>query len=251
MPGGVSCDRCVRFDPDTGRQGRPGGCVSPGDAGRLGSGQRGRALRRGCPGAGRRHRQAGQAGSLPGPGSRRRDADNNLHSRQAVRAAGPMNGKTTGRAGGETADVNDRHSLSHRLVWTSGRLHPGGPAPAAGIRGNTGVSASRGRRTRSWADPDLGRAGRTGPRHGGQLVRAGLGRHPPPCPVAVARSDRRVLLRRPGAGRACPDRQRCRRGRVPVWPHRTAAERGGDSADHRPGQPAACVRRHGPDTHGA
>ena len=49
-----------------------------------------------------------------------------------------MNGKTTGRAGGETADVNDRHSLSHRLGWTGGRLHPGGPAPAAGSRGNTG-----------------------------------------------------------------------------------------------------------------
>jgi anti-anti-sigma factor len=49
-----------------------------------------------------------------------------------------MKGKTTGRAGSETADVNDRPSLGHRLGWASGRLHPGGPAPAAGIRGNTG-----------------------------------------------------------------------------------------------------------------
>jgi anti-anti-sigma factor len=49
-----------------------------------------------------------------------------------------MKGKTTGRAGGETADVNDRHSLNHRLGWTSGRLHRGGPAPAAGSGGNTG-----------------------------------------------------------------------------------------------------------------
>jgi hypothetical protein len=36
-----------------------------------------------------------------------------------------MKGEATGQAGSETADVNDRHILSHRLGWTSGRLHPG------------------------------------------------------------------------------------------------------------------------------
>ena len=50
-------------------------CGAPGLAGRLGDGDRGWTLRRHRAGKGAGHRRAGQVGSLPGPGPRRRDAD--------------------------------------------------------------------------------------------------------------------------------------------------------------------------------
>jgi len=50
-----------------------------------------------------------------------------------------MKGKTAGQAGIQTADVNDRPSLGHRLGWPGCRLRPASLAPA-GDRGNTGLA---------------------------------------------------------------------------------------------------------------